>query len=92
MDLPYQTLIEIFDPKFYMYTEKSAVNPRLRMLIKEGYITYGNIKIEKFHLLKGKYQCSTDTDYSFTDCIQVSFIELHQGSFSLILTLELYSQ
>ena len=71
LDLHYRTLIEIFDPKFYMYTERSAVNPRLRLLIKEGYLTYGIIRIEKFRLLKGKYQCSTDTDYSFTDCIQV---------------------
>ena len=73
LDLAHQTQLEIFDPKFYMFTERTAVNPRLRLLIKEGYLTYGNIKIEKFHLLKGKYQCSTDTDYSFTDCIQVCF-------------------
>lgn len=68
---PEQTLIDLFDPKFYLVTEKTSVNPRLRFLVKENHIAIVNIKMEKVHILKSNQDCSMDPSYSFTDCIQV---------------------
>ena len=79
--------IDIYDPKIYLPTEKVMTIPRLLLLLKPNKTSLVNLKVDEIEILKKPNQnCIPDTNYSFTDCLQVRIllILVHKYIFYLL--------
>ena len=64
--------IDIFDPNFYLYTDKDLTIPKYRIVIQPGECAAINLQAKYVEMMNRPEQpCEDSGVYSFTDCVEV---------------------
>ena len=64
--------IDIFDPNFYLYTDKDLTIPKYRIVIQPGESAAINLQAKYVEMMNRPEQpCEDSGVYSFTDCVEV---------------------
>ena len=66
--------LELHDPKFFLLSDKDLTIPKIRrkLDVGVGHEYWFNVAAEYLHLLDRPGQrCEDNTDYSFTQCVEV---------------------
>ena len=66
--------IEIFDPEFYIDSEKFMTIPRIKFMIQPKTWVQINLKAEYYEMLdRPSKQCKGSSEYSFSKCVKVIY-------------------